>query len=81
MVPVTPKLTTWSCKSEAGKKLVAGIANGDIEPTTTPKVVHGSDPSCLDCGLHAFRAALTRERAKTGSFLASRKHPGEVVSI
>ena len=73
MVPVTPKFTTWSCKSEAGKKLIAGIANGDIEPTTAPKVVHGSDPLFLDYGLHAFRAALTRERAKAGSFLASRK--------
>ena len=72
MVPVTPKFTAWSCKSEAGKKLIAGIANGDIEPTTPPKVVHGSDPSCLDCGLHAFWPALTRERAKAGSFLTSR---------
>ena len=73
MVPLTPKLTTWSCKSEAGKKLIAGIANGDIEPTTPPKVVHGSDPLCLDYGLHTFRAALTRERAKAGSFLTSCK--------
>ena len=73
MVPVTPKLTTWSCKSEAGKKLIAGIANGDIEPTTPPKVVHGSDPLCLDYGLHACRPALTRERAKARSFLTSHK--------
>ena len=73
MVPVTPKHTTWSCKSEAGKKLIAVTQHGDIELTTTPKVAHGSDPLFLDCALPAFRTALTKEQAKTGSFLSSRK--------
>ena len=73
MVPVTPKCTTWSCKSEAGKKLIAGMQNDDIGPTIAPKVAHGSDPLFLDCALPAFRTALTKEKVKTGSFLSSRK--------
>ena len=73
MVPVTPKCTVWSRKSEAGKKLIAGMQNGDTEPTSTPKVVRASDPLFLDHKLPTFRAALTRERANAGSFLSSRK--------
>ena len=49
MVLATPKCTVWIYKSEAGKKLVAGVQNGDAEPTTAPKVARGSDPLFLDC--------------------------------
>ena len=67
------KYPKWNGKSDAAKKLTAQVANGDIEPTSPPKTVWMSDPVCMDFPLANFRAALTRERAKAGSFLTNRK--------
>ena len=72
MVLVIPKCTAWRCM-EVGKKFIAGMQNGDTEPTNVPKAVHASDPLFLDCNLPTFREASTRKRAKAGSFLSSRK--------
>ena len=73
MILVTPKMTTWSCKSESWKKIIVGMQNGNTEPTSTPKAAHASDPLFLDFKIPNFREALTRERFKAGSFLSSRK--------
>ena len=54
------KISTWSCKSEAGKKLVAGTQNGDVELTSAPKALHTSDPLFLDHKLLTLRVVLTR---------------------
>ena len=60
----------WSCKTEAAKKLVQGMRNGDIDPNLPPKTIWRSDSDYLDYELPSFRAFLNREKAKLGSFLA-----------